>query len=117
MALTARMVTMDCADPGRLAAFWSQAAGYQVLADYDGFYVILAPPGGEGLRLGLQMVPEERVTKNRVHVDWASEDRPAEVKRLIEMGATVLDEQTMDGFAWTVLADPEGNEFCVSGRD
>jgi predicted enzyme related to lactoylglutathione lyase len=117
MALTARMVTMDCADPTRLAAFWSQAAGYRVLADYDGFYVMLAPPGGEGLRLGLQKVPEERVTKNRAHVDWQAEDRETEVKRLVELGATVLDEQTVGGFAWTVLADPEGNEFCVSGRE
>jgi len=116
MALTARMVTIDCADPRRLAAFWSEAAGYRVLADYDGWYVMLAPAAGDGLRLGLQKVPEERVTKNRAHIDWEAPDRPAEVDRLIGLGAKVLDEQTAEGFAWTVLADPEGNEFCVAGQ-
>jgi predicted enzyme related to lactoylglutathione lyase len=117
MALTARMVTIDCADPTGLARFWSEAAGYQVLADYDGWYVMLAPAGGEGLRLGLQKVPEERVTKNRAHIDWSAEDREAEVERLTKLGATVLNERVVEDFAWTVLADPEGNEFCVSGRE
>jgi hypothetical protein len=114
MALTARMVTIDCADPTGLAKFWSEAVGYQVLADYDGWFVILGPDG-DGLRMGLQKVPEPRVAKNRAHIDWESGDRGAEVERLIGLGATVLTEHTTEGFTWTILADPEGNEFCVSG--
>ena len=120
MALTARMVTVDCANPDGLAQFWSEAAGYEVKWQQGGEFVILGPVGngqnhGDAIRLGLQRVPEPRSGKNRVHIDWAADDRPAEVDRLVRLGATVLDERTVPGLSWTVLADPEGNEFCVSG--
>jgi len=117
MALTARIVTIDCADPGVLSKFWSEATGYEVRADYDGWYIVLAPPSGDGLRLGLQKVPEERTGKNRVHIDWEADDRHAEVRRLVGLGATVIAEQVTPEYTWTVLADPVGNEFCVSGRE
>lgn len=117
MALTARMVTIDCADPSGLAKFWSDAAGYQVLVNYDGFFVMLAPAGGDGLRLGLQKVPEDRAAKNRVHIDWEAADRTAEVRRLTDLGAAVVAEHATPEHTWTVLTDPEGNEFCVSGRE
>lgn len=110
------MVTLDCADPDGLAKFWMEAVGYQLLGDYDG-YLVLAPVGGEGLRLGLQKVPEERLGKNRAHVDWSTDDREAEVQRLIDLGANVVAEHHAGSFAWTVLTDPEGNEFCVAGRE
>ena len=108
------MVTIDCADPKRLAAFWTEAAGYRVAQDF-GAFMILLPAEGEGLALGLQHVPEPRVGKNRVHVDWHCQDRVTEVERLVKLGATVLGEQSVPGFTWTVLADPEANEFCVAG--
>jgi predicted enzyme related to lactoylglutathione lyase len=66
--------------------------------------------------MGLQQVPEPRVGKNRVHVDFRADDREVEIRRLLGLGATVLDEQQeVPGLRWTVLADPEGNEFCVAG--
>jgi predicted enzyme related to lactoylglutathione lyase len=114
MAMTPKMVTIDCADPQRLATFWTEAAHYRVANDF-GVFVMLIPAAGEGLAIGLQKVPETRVAKNRVHVDWHTPDRPAEVERLAKLGATVLGEETAPGLAWTVLADPEGNEFCVAG--
>jgi predicted enzyme related to lactoylglutathione lyase len=117
MALTARMVTIDCADPAHLAKFWSAAAGYEIKADFgDGMFLILGRPGG--IDLGLQKVPEPRAAgKNRVHVDWDAQDRPAEVERLTALGATVVAEHTFPGLTWTVMADPEGNEFCVAGHE
>jgi predicted enzyme related to lactoylglutathione lyase len=117
MALTARMVTIDCADPGALAKFWSEAAGYEVTWRHENEYLVLESTSGRGLQLGLQRVPEPKAGKNRAHIDWATDDRPAEVDRLVGLGATVLDEHVLpgSGFAWTVLADPEGNEFCISG--
>lgn len=115
MALTARMVTIDCADPDGLAKFWTEAAGYKVKWRYENEYIVLASPSDEGLHLGLQRVPEPKVGKNRAHVDWSTDDRLAEVKRLVALGATVVDEHSVPEFAWTVLTDPEGNEFCVSG--
>jgi predicted enzyme related to lactoylglutathione lyase len=114
MVLKPGMVTIDCADPRAPAAFPAEAAGYRVTADH-GAFLLLESAGGGGLSLGLQQVPEPRVGKNRVHVDFRADDREAEVKRLMDLGATVLGEQQAPGLRWTVLADPEGNEFCVAG--
>ena len=116
MAMTPRMVTIDCAEPRSLAKFWTEAAGYVAQDDWDGWYIVLSPASGEpGLALGLQKVDEPRAGKNRVHVDWMADDRPAEVARLVGLGATVLAEHSAGDFSWTVLADPAGNEFCVAG--
>ncbi|HEY3010272.1 MAG TPA: VOC family protein [Micromonosporaceae bacterium] len=117
MALTAHMVTIDCGDPRGLDKFWTQAAGYEIRADLGGEYVVVGPASGDGIRLGLQRVPEPRVGKNRVHVDWAADDRSAEVSRLVALGASVIASHAVPGLTWTVLADPEGNEFCVSAHE
>jgi|KBSMisStaDraftv2_1062788.scaffolds.fasta_scaffold1248553_2 predicted enzyme related to lactoylglutathione lyase len=116
MALTAHMVTIDCADPKNLAGFWSEALGYVQVADLGG-YLILRPADGSpgGLTVSLQEVPEPRVGKNRVHLDLEATDRSAEVARLVDLGAVTVREHTYSGYAWTVLEDPEGNVFCVSG--
>jgi hypothetical protein len=104
MALKPGMVTIDCADPRALATFWTEAAGYQVAVDY-GVFMMLA---GDGLQLGLQQAPGPRVGKNQVHINWRTDDREAEVRRLVGLGATVLDEQEIPGLRWTVRTDPEG---------
>lgn len=112
-------VTIDSNDPAQLAEFWKSALGYDILAD-SGDYVMIAPPGvgfGEGRYLAFQLVPELKTTKNRVHVDFQTTDRAAEVARLTALGAEVLDEHSLPGFAWTVLRDPQGNEFCVVAAD
>ena len=59
-------------------------------------------------------VPEAKTAKNRVHIDFTAADRHAEVARLVALGAVEVDEHAMAGFTWTVLNDPEGNEFCVA---
>lgn len=124
MTLTLGMITIDCAEPAKLAEFWTAAMDMKVAWSAEGEYVLLtpseAPDPGEGEftapsrpNLGLQKVPEPKNGKNRVHIDFGAEDRAAEVKRLVGLGATEVDEQVVPGFAWTVLSDPEGNEFCV----
>jgi hypothetical protein len=115
MALTARMVTIDCADPGELAKFWTEAAGYEVKWQHENEYLILRPVSGDGLDIGLQRVSTPKTGKNRVHIDWSAENRLASVERLVSLGATVVAEHSVPGLAWTVLTDPAGNEFCVSG--
>lgn len=117
MALTAHMVTIDCADPVGLAKFWTEAAGYEVRWQHDDDFLILGPAWGEGVRIGLQRVSDAKRGKNRVHVDWEAGDRATEVARLVDLGATVITEHVAPGLAWTVLADPEGNEFCVSAHE
>jgi predicted enzyme related to lactoylglutathione lyase len=115
MALTAHMVTIDCVDPRSLAEFWSEALGYVQVADLGG-YLILRPADGSpgGLTVSLQEVPEPPSGKNRIHLDLEASDRADEVARLVTLGATTVREHAYSEFAWTVLADPEGNEFCVS---
>lgn len=111
------MVTIDCAEPTRLAPFWTEALGYKIVHDMDGAFLVLAEEGGDGPWLGLQKVGEPRSGKNRVHLDMETDDREADVRRLVDLGATVQAEHKNPGFAWTVLADPDGNEFCVGGAE
>ncbi|MCX4783129.1 VOC family protein [Streptomyces sp. NBC_01264] len=111
MALAAKMITIDCAEPRELADWWAQALGVEVAEDFGDFVVLAARP----LVLGFQRAPERKPVKNRVHVDFDAADRKAEVDRLVRLGATVVGEHTAPGFAWTTLQDPVGNEFCVAG--
>jgi predicted enzyme related to lactoylglutathione lyase len=110
------MVTIDCADPAKLAPFWTEALGAKVIQDMDGDYMIMATGADGGVLLGLQRVPEAKNGKNRVHLDLHTEDRQADVQRLVGLGATVIGEHDAPGFAWTVLTDPDGNEFCIGGE-
>ncbi|MEU6642255.1 VOC family protein [Saccharomonospora sp. NPDC046836] len=112
MTVTLAMVTIDCADPRRLAEFWTKALETDIALDY-GEFLMLNPTGG-GVRLALQQVPEPRAGKNRIHVDLETTDRPGDVAKLVGLGATQLAEHEAPGFAWTVLSDPEGNQFCVA---
>lgn len=107
-------VVLDSPDPFALAPFWAAAAGWEEVARDDGS-VSLADPAGPGPRLEILRVDGPKVAKNRIHLDVApraADDQAAEVARLTALGATPADvgqgTQT-----WVVLADPDGNEFCV----
>ncbi len=114
-----RTTTFDCAEPYLLARFWSQVTGYHELHDTpnapgDPEAVILPPDGGAALLF--VRVPEHKQVKNRIHLDLVPTDqsRDEEVARLLGLGAVVVaDRRRPDGAGWVVLADPEGNEFCV----
>ena len=109
-------VVVDCADHGRVVDFWAAALGYE-RRDVNEQYVALLPPAREPDRLPLlfQKVPEPKVGKNRVHLDFRTPVMADEVIRLVGLGATLIAERSLGDFRWTVLADPEGNEFCVAG--
>ncbi len=111
MSLSIGMVTTDCTDPQSLAGFWTAALGTTVAGDYGGFVLLAGTPA-----LGLQQVPEPRAGKNRVHLDLRADDRAAEVTRLTGLGASVVAEHTAPGLWWTVMTDPDGNEFCVGSH-
>jgi hypothetical protein len=104
---------VDAAEPRRLAEFWAAVLGWQVTSSDEGGTEI-AGPSGAGPSLVFVPVPEPKTVKNRLHVDVnpVGCDQAQEVERLIGLGARRVDvgqgEQT-----WVVLADPEGNEFCV----
>jgi predicted enzyme related to lactoylglutathione lyase len=111
-------VTFDCRDPESVAAFWSQVTGYsveQVDSPGNRFWVV-SRADGRWPRLVFVGVPEPKVVKNRVHLDVVpdGEDQETEVQRLLALGATVVDDRRqLEPGGWVVLADPEGNEFCV----
>ncbi|ORV86990.1 glyoxalase [Mycobacterium interjectum] len=112
MTLNVEMVTFDCSDPAGLAGWWAEQFGgttHVILAEE--FVAVIFP---EGLRLGFQKVPDPTPGKNRVHLDLGAADVDAEVARLTAAGATELGRHNFgDKFRWVVLADPEGNAFCV----
>jgi catechol 2,3-dioxygenase-like lactoylglutathione lyase family enzyme len=119
MTARPRNLTFDCADPYALAVFWSQVTGYKEDPENGN-----EPGDPEGLLIGpdgqpnllFVTVPEPKTVKNRVHLDLEPDDRTRdqEVERLLGIGATfVADHRRPDGRGWVVLADPEGNEFCV----
>ncbi len=113
MSLSQSEVVIDCADHEVVVAFWAAALGLR-RHDVNEQYVALGPPErGSALPLLFQKVPEPKIAKNRVHLDFRADDMAAEVERLRGLGATVLAERALGDFRWTVMADPEGNEFCV----
>ena len=107
-------LVLDCADPETLAEFWAPALGYVNLGT-AGAYVALFPDGAPGPKLLLQRVDEPKVGKNRMHVDIKVVDVQAEADRLTALGATRVSEAPCreHDSTWLVMADPEGNEFCI----
>jgi catechol 2,3-dioxygenase-like lactoylglutathione lyase family enzyme len=112
VALELDCVTVDCAEPEALAAFWAAALGGRAETDADGDVVLHLPGGGTPLLF--LAVPEAKTTKNRLHFDLRPDDQAAEVARLEGLGARrAAVGQDEDAVRWVVMADPEGNEFCV----
>ena len=116
-------VAIDCREPERLVAFWCAALGYVRVAEGQD-WIAIGPAGDisaddwraapQPPNLAFCAVPEPRVAKNRVHIDITpvGVTQADEVARLTALGATPADIGQGDE-TWIVLADPEGNEFCV----
>ena len=110
-------MVVDTPDPGRLATFWEAALGWRRTHD-TAAEVALEPPAGspeDGISPDLLFVRVDEPTagKNRLHLDLRPQDQPAALSRLLDLGATHVDiGQTTDA-SWVVLADPDGNEFCL----
>jgi predicted enzyme related to lactoylglutathione lyase len=109
-------VTFDCSDPARVGMFWSHALGYETVQRGED-YVWIESSMGSATPLLFIKVPEEKQRKNRLHLDIETNDRAAEVDRLIELGATIVDIGAPHEASWTVMADPEGNQFCVASEE
>lgn len=119
--MTARMTSrfsvlaIDAVDPARVAAFWADVLGWQVVEqDEDG--VSIAPQGtSAGPTIDVLQVPERKTGKNRLHLDLRADGctRNEELDRLLALGATRVDVGQSPDATWTVLADVEGNEFCL----
>jgi Glyoxalase-like domain len=135
-------VVIDCSSPHVLADWWAEALGWQVEAQDESFIrrmvetgaaaesdttthkgtlvwkvgAAITSPDPDRPRLLFQVVPEPKSVKNRLHLDVrvGAERREAEIERLLSLGATELWRGSQGPFEWATLADPEGNEFCVT---
>jgi predicted enzyme related to lactoylglutathione lyase len=105
-------LVVDSSDTELLARFWASALDYEITEREDDVVVIEGPDAGPSL--AFVHVPEAKTVKNRIHIDLSPRDRDQaeEVERIVALGAHRVDVGQCD-VSWVVLADPEGNEFCV----
>jgi catechol 2,3-dioxygenase-like lactoylglutathione lyase family enzyme len=112
-------VTFDCSDSFAIARFWAAVTGWEMRQQNSGpaheEFSVGPAPGGD-IRLYFVSVREQKIVKNRLHLDVVPRDRSQaqEVARLVGLGASVAADQPA-GVGWVILADPDGNEFCVEG--
>jgi predicted enzyme related to lactoylglutathione lyase len=119
IAMTSRfsVLAIDALEPRVVADFWCAVLGWEVTEeDTDG--VSIAPRDGTGPAIDLLAVPERKTVKNRLHLDLRADGvtTAEELDRLLALGAERVDIGQGPGVSWVVLADPEGNEFCLLSR-
>ena len=117
MNLRIQCLDVDCLDPSVVAHFWQEALGWRRTRE-EPDEIVLEPPAGspqDGVAPDLLFlrVPDPTPGKNRLHLDLRPDDQDAEVERLISLGARRASIGQPDEVTWVVMADPEGNEFCV----
>jgi predicted enzyme related to lactoylglutathione lyase len=110
--------TLDCCDAEHLSVFWAQTLGYSTRGPFGTFWPLVPRGDSDEPWLVLHEVSEPRSSKNRMHLDIEVADIDVEARRLQALGATRLtDEPVLMGeLSWYVMADPEGNEFCIMCR-
>lgn len=107
-------IVVDAHDLPRLARFWTAALGWQVLSERER-EIVIGPEENAPVGLCFMPVTDQKTVKNRLHLDLTTDarDRDQEIERLLALGARRVDIGQTGAETWTVLADPEGNEFCV----
>ena len=113
-------IGIDSVRPEQLALFWAEALGYTI-GDMDraGTYLDLVPPEADMPVVYLQLVPELKTVKNRLHLDLRPAEPEETIEKLLALGAAKLGKPMTgsEGGWWQVMSDPEGNEFCVCSCD
>jgi predicted enzyme related to lactoylglutathione lyase len=114
MPVTLHHVVVDTHDLPGLARFWTQALGWKILSERER-EIVIGPDVSAPVGMCFMPVTGPKTVKNRLHLDLTTEaaDRDAEIERLLALGARRVDIGQTGEESWTVLADPEGNEFCV----
>jgi predicted enzyme related to lactoylglutathione lyase len=114
MPVTLHHIVVDTHDLPKLAQFWAQALGWKVLSERER-EIVIGPDVNAPVGMCFMPVAGPKMVKNRLHLDitTGAEDRDQEIERLLALGARRVDIGQTGQESWTVLADPEGNEFCV----
>ncbi len=113
MTLMLAHINFDCENPQRLATFWSAVLDRPVDDGASEFFASIDDHVAGRPSWFFIKVPESKTAKNRLHVDLTAVDRETEVTRLVSLGASRASDHDEWGAVWTVLTDPEGNEFCI----
>jgi hypothetical protein len=117
--MTARLgnVTFDCDDVVKMAAFWSALLGRPLDKGSSEWFASIGGTDADRREAAwyFNKVPEPKRAKNRVHLDLVNPD-PAAVDELVRLGATITGTHQIRGHHWTVMQDPEGNEFCLAAK-
>lgn len=111
-----RSVVINTTDEERLAAFWSELLGVEVAQRAEGF-VWLRPQRPGAFSIAFQNVGQPTEGRRRLHLDTSVSDLEAATTRIIEMGGSRVEDHQVPGFAWRVMADPDGNEFCIAPEE
>lgn len=116
MVATARIgsVVINAVDHDLLVEFWRSLLGVEPVRSYPPYWTTLAPQHDGGVSLSIQAVPDPTPGRNRVHVDMEVDDVAAAVARIEQLGGKHVEDHEVQGFSWKVMADPEGNEFCIA---
>lgn len=114
MSLRMHHIVFDARDLPGLARFWSDALGWTMLSEREA-EVVIGPDENAPVGICFMPVTDAKKVKNRLHLDLTTDagERDAEIERLLQLGARRVDIGQTGNESWTVLADPEGNEFCV----
>ena len=108
---------MDSQDVESLAKFWCDATDYGVTDSYYPVVAVLTSDTPGYPRLLILQVPETKTAKNRLHMEFKTDDLKAEADRIVKLGATLIAERKFGETKWIVMQDPEGNEFCLVNPD
>ena len=111
-------IVIDTVDPARIAPFWCALLGVRERGWFGDDYLMLTTDGGAP-PVAFQRVPEAKSVKNRLHVDLAVDDLDGAFARIVASGGSAVSDilEMPGGYRWRVMADPEGNEFCIVPRD
>jgi len=111
-------IVIDTVDPARIAPFWCALLGVRERGWFGDDYLMLTTDGGAP-PVAFQRVPEAKSVKNRLHVDLAVDDLDGAFAQIVAFGGSAVSDilEMPGGYRWRVMADPEGNEFCIVPRD
>lgn len=107
-------VVINAQDHNRLVEFWKELLDVEITRSFPPYFTWLAPQHEGGISVAIQAVPDPTPGRNRLHIDTHVDDIDAAVARVEALGGSFLEDHSVAGFAWKVMADPEGNEFCIA---
>lgn len=112
--VTVASVVINVRDYERQKAFWGAVLGSDVAQEFAPWFVWFAPQHPGGISVALQTVEDPTEGPRRLHLDSVADDVGEAKARIIELGGAHVEDREMAGFGWSVMTDPEGNEFCIA---